>query len=221
MKFNVYDFITGLLNNGIKFYIPRPIQEYIEDGDVDIIIYEECINDFEEYLREKYHVYDCLESRYAFKTSEYIINNITIDVKKIICFGARKQIVCSEKPIIKSIEVINGFIYPGNTDNKQLFHIIWLLHLTLDKNKPEDSSTFELFRSYSKGRLLNFNFIYTLSFVVDSNIFKNIDDFEFDQLRTDLLKELKLKNKMLSTFLPMFYFRCYFYIRRKFLYGKK
>lgn len=220
MKFDVCDFLTGLLNNGVKFYIPRPIAEFIDSGDVDIIVYEEYIDRFESYLEGKYKKFSCLNSRYAFKTSEYIIGNISIDVKKAVCFGERKQITCIEKPLTESIEVIDGYIYPGSKDDKQLFQVIWLLHLILDKREPEDSSTYFLFEKFLNDVNLNLDLINTLSFVVCRGA-QYSDPLDFNKLRSDLLSDLKLENKVLSLSVPMFFFRCYFYLRRRFIYGKK
>lgn len=220
MKFDVYDFLTGLLDNGVKFYIPRPIDEFVDSGDVDIIVYNEYIDKFELYLKDKYNKFSCFNYRYAFKTTEYLIGDISIDVKKSICFGERKQINCIDQPLTKSIEVIDGYIYPGSKDDKQLFQIIWLLHLILDKRKPEDSSTYFLFEKYSDYVKLDLDLIYTLSFLKRAAN-KYSDPLDYNKLRCFLLGEVNLMNKLLSLPVSMFFFRCYFYLRRRFLYDKK
>ncbi|WP_045595716.1 hypothetical protein [Vibrio vulnificus] len=221
MKFDVYEFLTGLVIENIEFYIPRPVGMIISSGDVDIIIYKKDISNFESYLNGKYGSFKKMDSRFAFSTTEYILGDISIDVKKAICFGERKQIVSKVTPSTKSLKIIDGYIYPDNEASDNLFLTVWLLHLVLDKRNPCDSSTYHLFENYLNKVGLDLSIINELSIVDNEINSRKFELSDFNQLRDNLLENLKLKNKVTSYKLMLFLFRCYFYLRRRFLYGKK
>lgn len=221
MKFNVYEFLAGLIVEDIEFYIPRPVEMVIFSGDVDIIIYRKDILKFESYLNDKYGTYKKMDSRYAFSTTEYIIGDISIDVKKSICFGERKQIVSKITPSTKSLKKIEGYIFPDDKASDDLFLTVWLLHLVLDKRNPSESSTYNLFEGYLKEVGLDLSSINRLSILENKIKSKKFELSDFNLLRDSLLKNIKLKNKLTSSKLMLFLFRCYFYLRRYYLYGKK
>jgi hypothetical protein len=214
VNFNVNELLLDLNIEGIEFYLLRPVQTQISSGDVDIVIYEKFLDAFEGYLKRKHGMVTKLNRRFAFHTTEYIVGDICIDVKHAICFGVRKQIKSKLQLVTKSFNESCGYIY---SDEQSFFNLIWYLHLLLDKKDPRDSSTYNLFEHQLYEQRIDLSFVRRISILKNhSEITPNLD--KFDEVRSQLVLRMTLKNKFLSSAFMLFIFRLYFYTRRKLFY---
>lgn len=218
MGIDVVDLLSQLEKADIPFFLLRPAKIKIDDGDLDIEIDSKNIPKFENFLKTKYRNFRTYRCRYAFHTVEYELRGVSIDVKTAICFGHRKQIRSPQKLQTKGFIIENGFIFPRC--DRDMFILIWYLHLILDKKRPQESTSFLLFQEIASRYPVKLSLLSSLAIVGQDLALTKYDYRDYEAVASLILTNLNLGNKILSSKLVSCIFRILFFVWRKLPFGQ-
>lgn len=137
-----------LLNSsGIPFFLLRPVPNSSDITDIDLLISEENLSAFSEFILSKFPESSYKDAAYN-STVKILVHDLVLDIQFYIAFLPRKTLVLKGEVWVPSKVVLNENLnaYISESAEDQLFSL-WLLRLFLDKNSMNRSNSFPLFKS--------------------------------------------------------------------------
>ncbi|NQX92227.1 MAG: hypothetical protein HRT74_08930, partial [Flavobacteriales bacterium] len=129
---------------GVSYYLLRPLDLNEEVKDIDLVMPEGDVNLLVKHLISKGRKGKYSKSIANNSIAIVLENDVVLDIKTRVCFFKTKFLSLHEGPPFAIAKKENNLFIP-DVPEEQLF-TFWMMHFFLDKDQPQDSSTFELFK---------------------------------------------------------------------------
>jgi hypothetical protein len=146
MNDNIDELIMLLADRDIRYFLLRPVDLENTVMDLDLIVPEEDLGKLKKVLLAEYGSILYRKSR-ARQSIQIIANEIILDIKFKVCFLPEKSLVLSTAITYPGVKKVNRQLLIPDCPSEELF-TFWTYHLFLDKNKPEASTTYGIYREF-------------------------------------------------------------------------
>ena len=172
----------------IRYYLLRPIDFQQPIKDVDFVLCNDDYSKLKEILINSGMILKYKPPN-ANSSVRLLVDGLLLDIKFDICFLPRKSLVIKKEVPYASVKYISTHILVPDVSEEKLF-TFWTFHLFLDKDMPQESSTFNIYKNIYQKKW---------QYYLDSNFFNDWTSTIFNGLKSKSAKNM-LENYFIEGF---------------------